>query len=111
MRHRYVLGLAVALGGAGLGVTAATFITTLASLHHASSRAGQFMLVGLQFTYPSLNGAGALLLALGMLGAGVIAVTLRAAWRHVRAVRRFIAALEPIGPLARDPRVHVIPDP
>jgi Peptidase family M48 len=106
-----VFWLAVALGSGGLGLTVATLIATLASVHHGSSGVGRFMLAGLQFTYPSVNGAGALLLALGMLGAGVITVSVRAARRQIRAYRRFTAALELVEPLARDPRVSVIRDP
>jgi hypothetical protein len=104
IRHRYVFGLAVALGGGGLGLTGATVITTLASVRHASAGSGQIVLAGVRFTYPTVNGAGALLLALGMLGAGVVTLAVRAAWREARAYRRFTAVLQPIEPLKRDPR-------
>jgi hypothetical protein len=109
--HRYVFGLALALGAAGLGLTAATVITTLASVHHASAGSGQVVLAGVQVTYPTVNGAGAVLLVLGMLGMGVLTVAGRAVWRQLRAYRRFTAVLQPVEPLARDPRVNVIPDP
>jgi hypothetical protein len=109
--HRYVFGLALALGTGGLGLTGATVITTLASVHGSSAGSGQIVLARVRFTYPTMNVAGALLMALGMLGAGVITLTVRAAWCHVRASRRFAAGLQPLEYLERDSRVKVIPDP
>ncbi len=79
-QRRHVFALAVALGAAGLGVTAAAFTTAIASVHRASAEPRQIVLAGLHFTYPSVNLAGALLLVLGMFGAVVIAGTLRSAW-------------------------------
>ena len=109
--HRYVFGLAAALGADGLGVTAATITTTLASVHQASAGAGQIVLAGIRFTYPTVNGAEMLLLVLGMFAAAVIAAAVRAAWRQVSAHRRFTAVLKPVESLDRDPRVGVIRDP
>jgi hypothetical protein len=109
--HRYVFGLALALGSGGLGLTAAAVIATLASVHHGSAGSGQIVFAGVQFTYPTVNGAGALLLALGMLGAAVITTSVRAVWRQVLAYRRFRAVLQSVESLERDPRVSVIPDP
>jgi len=106
-----VFALALALGGGGIGLTAATVTTTLASVHHASAGSGQIALAGLHFTYPTVNGAGELLLALGMLGAGVIAVAGRAACRQATGYRRFTAVLQPVERLERDPMVKVFPDP
>jgi Peptidase family M48 len=106
-----VFGLAAALGAAGLGVTAATISITLASVHQASTGAGQIVLIGTHFTYPSLNGPEVLLLVLGTFSAAVIATTVRSAWRQVTAHRRFTAVLEPVEALDRDPTVSVIRDP
>jgi Peptidase family M48 len=106
-----VFGLAAALGAGGLGVTAATITTTLASVHQASAGAGQIVLVGIRFTYPTVNGAEMLLLVLGVFAAAVIAAAVRAAWRQVNAHRRFTAVLEPVESLDRDPTVSVIRDP
>jgi hypothetical protein len=106
-----VFGLAAALGAGGLGVTAATITTTLASVHQTSTGAGQIVLIGTRFTYPSVNGAEMLLLALGLLAAAVIAAAVRAAWHQVNAHRRFTAVLEPVESLDRDPTVSVIRDP
>jgi Peptidase family M48 len=111
IRHDYVFGLAAALATGGLGVTAATITTTLASVHQASAGAGQVVLAGVRFTYPTVNGPEMLLLVLGMLAAAVVAAVVRAAWRQVNAHRRFMAVLQPVEPLDRDPRVGVIRDP
>jgi hypothetical protein len=106
-----VFGLAAALGAGGLGVTAATITTTLASVHRASAGARQIVIAGVRFTYPTVNGAEALLFVLGMAATAVIATVVRAAWRQIRAHRRFAAAvLEPVEFLDRDPRVGVIRD-
>lgn len=105
-----MFGLAAALGTGGLGVTAATITKTLASVHRASAGAGQIVLAGIRFTYPTVNGAEALLFLLGMCAAGVIATVVRAAWRQISAHRRFVAVLEPVEFLDRDPRVGVIRD-
>jgi Peptidase family M48 len=109
--HRYVFGLAAALSACALGVTAATITTTLASVHRASAGPRQVVLAGIRFTYPTVNGAEALLFVLAMSAAAVIATIIRAAWRQIRAHRRFAAVLEPVESLDRDPRVGVIQDP
>ena len=105
-----MFGLAAALGAGGLGLTAATITATLASVHQASAGVGQIVLAGVRFTYPTVNGAEVVLFVLGMFAATVIAAAVRAAWRQVRAHRRFTAVLEPVEPLDRDPRVGVIRD-
>jgi Peptidase family M48 len=111
IRHGHVFGLAAALGAGGLAVTAVTITTTLASVHHASAGARQVVLVGIRFTYPTVNAAEMLLLVLGIFAAAVIAAAVRAAWRQVNAHRRFMAVLQPVESLDRDPRVGVIRDP
>ena len=111
IRHRHVFGLAAALGVGGLGLTAATIITTVASVHRASAGARQIVLAGIRFTYPTVNGPEVLLFVLGMSAAAVIATAVRAGWRQISAHRRLTAALEPVEFLDRDPRVGVIRDP
>ena len=106
-----MFGLAAALAAGGLGVTAVTITTTLASVHQASAGARQIVLAGIRFTYPTVNGAEMLLLVLGIFAAAVIAAAVRAAARQVNAHRRFTAALQPVESLDRDPRVGVIRDP
>ena len=106
-----MFGLATALGAGGLGVTAAAITTTLASVHPGSAGAGQIVVAGIRFTYPTVNGAEVVLFVLGMVAAAVIAAAVRAAWSQATAYRRFTAVLEPVESLARDPRVGVIRDP
>lgn len=106
-----MFGLAAALGAGGLGVTAATITTALASLHQPSAGAGQIVLAGIRFTYPAVNGAEMLLIVLATFAAAVIAAAARAAWRQVNAHRHFTAVLERVESLDRDPRVGVIRDP
>jgi hypothetical protein len=106
-----MFALALALGGAGLGLTVTSLITTLVSVHHASAGSDRVVLAGIQLTYPRVNGAGAVLLVLGLLGAGVLAVTIRGVWRQVGAYRRFRAVLQTAEPMARDSGVRVIRDP
>lgn len=110
MLHRYVFRLALALSAGGVALTAATVITSVASVHHVSESSADVVLAGVKLTYPSMNSAGAVLLVIGMLGAGVTAVVLRGAWRQVRAYRRFSAVLGSVGSLPGDPRVNVIAD-
>jgi Zn-dependent protease with chaperone function len=52
---------------------------------------------GLALTYPALNVAAAILLAFAVLGAAVLAVTIRAALRHLRAQRRLLKGLPVVG--------------
>jgi len=107
---RCVFGLVLALAGGGIGLVTATIVATLASVHHAPARSGQIVLAGVHFTYPTANGAGALLLALGGIGAGALALAVLGGWRQLQAYRRFACVLNTAQTLERDPRVGVIPD-
>jgi hypothetical protein len=110
IRQARVFGLALALGGGGLGVTAAAVVAAAASVHHESVRAPEIALTGIHFTYPTVNGSGVLLLTLAILGAAVIKVALESTWRQCRAYRAFTAHVGPVEPLERAPGVKVIPD-
>ena len=96
--------LTLALGAGGLAAAAA------ASLHHASTGAGQILLGPVRLTYPTANAAGILLLAVGVFGAVEIAAVMRGSWRQLRGYRGLRAALGRAKPLDRDPSVKVIPD-
>lgn len=110
-RHQGVFALALALGAVGM-ISAATAITTaIASVHRGSMGSGHIVLAGLHLTYPTLNGAGALLLAIAALGAASIVVAGRAGLRQLRGYRGLIGQLQSAEPLTRDPRVKVIADP
>jgi Peptidase family M48 len=108
-RHR-VFGVALVLGTGGLGLAAAAVIAGIVSVHHESVGAPQVALSGIRFTYPSVNGAAALLLLLAILGAGVLRVALRSVWRQCRAFRGFSARVGPVESLPRAPGVRVIAD-
>jgi beta-lactamase regulating signal transducer with metallopeptidase domain len=61
-----------------------------------------------RFTYPAINAAAMVLLALAVLGAAVLIVTVRAASQQIRAHRRLVRALPVAGPLPGHPAVWVI---
>lgn len=58
-----------------------------------SARAGHFVVLGQRFTYPELNVAAALALALAVLGAIVVSLALRGVAREVVSGRRFARAI------------------
>ncbi len=105
-----VFGLALAPGIGGLGLTAAAVVAAAVSVNHESAGAPQLAVTGVRFTYPSLNGAAALLLTLAIFGTAVLRVALRSTWRQRRAYRAFTAHVGPIEPLRRVPGVNVITD-
>lgn len=109
--ERHVFTLSLALGASGLAAAAAALVTALASVHHSQMGVHQVLVGGLHFTYPRLNGAGALLLAVGALGAAAIALAINASWRQARRYRTFLAEIGPAEPLDQDPTVHVVVDP
>jgi hypothetical protein len=110
IRHSRVFGLALALGTGGLGLTATAVVAAVVSVHHESAGAPQTALTGIRFTYPSLNGAAALLLILAIFGTAVLKAALTSTWRQRRAYRAFTAHVGRIEPLRRAPEVNVITD-
>jgi Zn-dependent protease with chaperone function len=111
LRRRRVFGLLLGLGTGGLGLSTAAILTATDSLHHVSATAAQIDVAGVRFTYPTLNGAGALLLLLGALGVLVIGLMLRSIRRQRHAYRSFAAQLVAGETLESDPRVNLIADP
>jgi Zn-dependent protease with chaperone function len=103
-----VLGLQLAFGTAGLIGTATAVVTSAASVHHDPRAPHQAVVLGGHFSYPALNLAAVVLLALAALGAVVIGIVLFAAWRHVLAARRFMRGLPVVGPLPGRPSVTLI---
>lgn len=81
------------------------------SVHRAGGGAPDIVVAGQRFTYPTVNVAAALLLALAAVGAAVIAIALRASWRQLRDYRRFVRGIAVLGPLPGHPSIHVIDDP
>jgi hypothetical protein len=110
-RHRLVLALQLARGATGLTVAATTIAAAALSVHRDASAAHTVVIAGLRFSHPALNLAAGLLLAMAAIGAAVLVVAIRAAWRHVRAYRHFIRGLDLLGTLPGDPRVTVVENP
>jgi hypothetical protein len=109
--QRHVFGLALALGAGGLLVAVAALATALYSVHHGPVGSRPAVIVGLHFTYPTLNTAEALLLALAALGAAVVTIGVKATWRQLHAYRSFIARMRVVASLDSHPTVRVIADP
>jgi Zn-dependent protease with chaperone function len=91
--------LQLGLGAAGLGIAALGVGEAAGTVRVAPAAAHRFSVGGLRLTYPALNAAAALLLALAALGAVVLVVALGAGWRQARAQRRLLRRLPVAGPL------------
>jgi hypothetical protein len=74
--------LQLALGAAGLGACALVLAAGVSSVHVQPEAAHRLDVAGVALTYPAVNGAAVVLLALAALGAAVLMVTARAAWRQ-----------------------------
>jgi Zn-dependent protease with chaperone function len=111
LSHRHAFTLALALGIGGLLLATAAVTMAIASVHHGSTSSRLILVAGLHFTYPNLNGAAALLLALAAPGAVAIILGLRASWRQLRGYRSLVHQIGVVEPLDKDPRVSVIVDP
>jgi hypothetical protein len=100
--------LQVALGATGLAGSALVLALGVRSVHVAPAAAHRLDVAGAHFTYPAINAAAIVLLALAALGAVVLIVTVRAACQQFRAHRRLVRALPVAGPLPDHPAVSVI---
>ena len=100
--------LQLGLGAAGLGASALVLVVGVSSVHVQPDAARRLDVAGVRLTYPAVNAAAVVLLALAALGAAVLIVTARAAWRQFRAHRRLIRGLPVAGPLAEHPAVLVV---
>jgi hypothetical protein len=100
----------VALGAVGLAAATAALVTAAGSVHRAARGAHEVAIAGLHFTYPAVNVAAAVLLALAALGAVVLAIVARGAWSQLRADRRFARGVPVLGSLPGHPGVSVIDD-
>ena len=100
--------LQLALGGAGLARQRARLAAGVRAVHVQPADAHRTDVAGLAFTYPAVNAAAAVLMALALLGAVVLLVTIFAAVRQVRAHRRLVRALPVTGALPGHPSVLVI---
>jgi hypothetical protein len=103
-----VYRLQLALGAAGLGACGLVVAAGIRSVHVQPAAAHRLGIEGLQLTYPAVNAAAVVLLALAALGAAVLLVTVRAAWRQVRGHRRMLRSLPVVRALADHPAVVVV---
>ncbi len=103
-----VYRLQLALGAIGLAAAALALALGVNTVHVEPEAAHRIDVAGLRLTYPALNAAAAVLLAFAALGAAVLIVTARAAWRQLRGHRRLVRALGAAGPLPDHPAVSVI---
>jgi bla regulator protein blaR1 len=106
-----VFRLQLLLGGCGLIAMAAAVTATAESIHRRTVGAHRLTIDGLTVTYPALNIAAAVLLALALLGAFVLVTAARETWHQLRATRQFLRRLRVVGPLPTQPGVIVIDDP
>jgi hypothetical protein len=103
-----VLGLTAVLGIAGMAAAGAAVGTAVGSVHHAPAAAGQVVIAGLAFSYPTVNAAAGVMLVLAAVGLLTIAGAVRAGWRQHCAHRRFLAEVEAVEELEGHPAVTVI---
>src|SRR4051812_13237570 len=83
-----VYRLQLALGAAGLAACSLVLGLAVRSVHVAPAAAHRIDVGGLRFTYPTMDAAALLVLALAALGAAVLVVILRSAWRQAANHRR-----------------------
>jgi hypothetical protein len=103
-----IFGSQVALGAVGLAAAITALVLAAGSVHRASGDAHQVLIAGQRFTYPAVNVAAAVLLALAALGAVVLAILVRGAFGQMRAYRRFVRGIPVLGPLPGHATVSVI---
>jgi len=109
--HRFVFGLQLALGLCGLLATGLAVGDAAGSVHRQSSASHEILIGGEHFTYPTVNVAAGVLLALAALGLIVLATAARASWRQLWAYRRFVRGIPVVGQLPGSSGVTVVDDP
>jgi bla regulator protein blaR1 len=98
----------IGLALAGVAAATSAVVTAAGSVHRSAHGAHEVVIAGQPFTYPAINIAAAVLLALAGLGAAVLAILARGACSQLRAHRRFVRGLPLLGPLAGYAGVRVI---
>jgi hypothetical protein len=106
----FVFRLQLALAACSLIAMAAAFTATAESIHRRTVGAHRVTVDGLTLTYPALNAAAGVLLALAVLGAVVLVTAVLEAARQLRASRRFVRRLPVLGPLPSHPGVSLVDD-
>ncbi len=97
VRASRLFALTVGLGGCGALAIGIALRGADAVRVSPAGRSGHLALLGQRFTYPEVNAAAAIVLALAALGAIVVALGLRAAARELRENRRFARAVRARG--------------
>jgi Zn-dependent protease with chaperone function len=105
---RGLYALQVTVAGAGLAGCALGLAAAVSRVHIAPAAAHRLDVGGARFTYPAANAAAVALFALAALGVAVLFMSLRGAWRQVRAHRRLVRALPVAGSLPGHPAVCVV---
>jgi beta-lactamase regulating signal transducer with metallopeptidase domain len=105
-----VLETQLALGGVGLAVVAALVGAAGASVHHDPRAAHAAVAFGLHVTYPEMNIAAGVLLALAAVGVVVVFRMVANLLGQVRSYREFLQDADVVGALEGYPDVTVISD-
>jgi Zn-dependent protease with chaperone function len=97
-KARGVFWLHAAVALAGLAATALALIAALRAVSFSPPEPATLLAACRSFALPQLSVASALTLVLGSVGFAVLALAIRAATRGLRAKRRFLNALDVVGP-------------
>jgi hypothetical protein len=100
--------LQLGLGVAGLAGCTIVLALGVRAVHVAPAAAHRVDVGGLRFTYPTMDAAAVLILALAALGAAVLLVATRSACRQLSAHRRLMRSLPLQGTLPGHPTVTLI---
>ncbi len=109
IRASRLFALTLGLGGCGALAIGVALRGADAVRVTSAARAGRFELLGQRFTYPEVNAAAAIVLALAALGAIVVVLAVRAGARELRENRRFARAMRARG-VREHEDVHVFED-
>jgi Zn-dependent protease with chaperone function len=97
-KARGIFGLQLALGAAGLAVTALALFVALSAVTLDAPSSAALLAACRSFVLPQLTVGSFVALGLGSVAFAVLALAARSAQRQLRARRRFFAGLRVIGP-------------
>jgi hypothetical protein len=102
-----VFWLVLVFGTAGMVAAATVVATAIGSVHRDSVGTGHLEAIGLNLSYPELNGAEWLLIGLAAVGATALCIACWATWRQRSVYHDFHERLEVIGRVRGHPTVAV----